>query len=111
MAAHVWDARRDREMTGQERRIAELAASDLESWALELPLGSEVRRDLQQTARAYRFSARAGAVALQAVPETQEDRAPRVLHAVSNPGVEPAPGRAGLAEAPLEVHPPPDLGA
>ena len=93
-------------MTGQERRIAELAANDLESWAVELPLGSEVRRDLQQTARAYRFSARAGAVALQAVPEAQEDRAPRTLHAVSNPG-EPA----GLAEVPLEVPPPRDLGA
>ncbi len=100
-------------MTGQERRIAELAAQDLESWALELPLGSEIRRDLQQTARAYRFAARAGAVALRAVPGTrvQEDEAPRALHAVSGPGVERAPDGAGSAEAPREVHPPLDRGA
>ena len=74
-------------MTRRERRIAELAAQDLESWARELPLGSEIRRDLQQTARAYRFAARAGAVPLEAVPESgvQEDGAPRALHAVQVP--------------------------
>ena len=59
-------------MTARERRVAELAAQDLESWARELPLGSETRRDLQQTARAYRFAARVGpnAVALRVVPDT-----------------------------------------
>lgn len=58
-------------MTGRERRIAELAAQDLENWARQLPLGSQTRRDLQQTARVYRFGARAGAktVALRAVPD------------------------------------------
>ena len=63
-------------MTARERRIAELAAQDLDSWARELPLGSETRRDLQQTARAYRFAARAGGnpVELRAVEE-QERRA------------------------------------
>ena len=74
-------------MTGQERRIAELAAQDLESWALHLPLGSETRRDLLQTARAYRFVASPGAasVALHAVPEAvpevqaTEDEPPREL--------------------------------
>ena len=59
-------------MTARERRVAELAAKDLENWARELPLGSETRRDLQQTARAYRFAARAGAnaVALRVVPDS-----------------------------------------
>ena len=58
-------------MTDRERRVAELAAKDLESWARELPFGSETRRDLQQTARAYRFAARVGesGVALRAVPD------------------------------------------
>ena len=60
------------EMTGRERRIAELAARDLDGWARELPLGSETRLDLQRTAGAYRFIARAGADAgkprLRAVP-------------------------------------------
>ena len=59
-------------MTARERRVAEFAAQDLEGWARELPLGSQTRRDLQETARAYRFIARAGArpVPLRAVPDT-----------------------------------------
>lgn len=56
-------------MTEQERRAARLAAQDLEDRALTLPLGSETRQDLQQTARAYRFVARAPASRLRAVPE------------------------------------------
>ena len=65
-------------MTARERRIAELAAQDLESWARQLPLGSETRRDLQQTARAYRFAARAGAnaVPLRAVPDARTEDEP-----------------------------------
>lgn len=80
------------EMTRQERRIAELAAQDLESWALELPLGSETRQDLQQTARVYRFAARAGPVALRAVPERRagEDRTASVGDAAWRPSPAPA---------------------
>ena len=93
-------------MTGQERRIAELAAQDMESWALELPHGSETRQDLQQTARAYRFVARAGAVALRAVPggRPQENEATRRSGAGSRPGVDRS-SRPALAEAPRELHP------
>ena len=68
---------------------AELAAQDLESWARQLPLGSETRRDLQQTARAYRFAARAGAsaVALRAVRDAgaEEGTAAGVGHAARPP--------------------------
>ena len=65
-------------MTRQERRIAELAAQDMESWALELPMGSETRRDLMNTARVYRFTARAGPPALRLVSESpaQEGEVP-----------------------------------
>lgn len=84
-------------MTGRERRIAELAAQDLESWARELPICSETRRDLQHTARAYRFAARAGTVggALRAVPDAE----PTGLagEATSLPGGDRAPDRAALA--------------
>ena len=76
-------------MTGRERRVAELAAQDLESWARQLPLGSETRRDLQQTARAYRFAARVGAsaVALRAVPDAGagEGAAAGVAHVARPP--------------------------
>ena len=74
-------------MTARERRIAELAAKDLEGWARELPIGSETRRDLQQTARAYRFAARVGdgPAQLRVVPETEP--------------------HAGAIEAPGELHP------
>lgn len=57
-------------MTRQERRVAELAAQDLESWALELPVGSETRRDLQHTARVYRFTARSGPPGLRLVSDS-----------------------------------------
>lgn len=93
-------------MTGLERRIAELAASDLESWALELPLGSETRRDLQQSARAYRFSARVGVAALRAVPETgaREDGATDTGAAWA--GGDRALDGPRLAEVPREISPP-----
>ena len=90
-------------MTARERRIAELAAQDLESWARELPLGSETRRDLQQTARVYRFAARAGAgaVALRAVPDPgAEEEAPAIARpAAPRLGADQAPDRAAPAEA------------
>lgn len=89
-------------MTRQERRIAELAAQNLVDWSRELALGSETRRDLQQTARAYRFAARAGPVALRALPgsRAQQDEAPNVRPDASRPGLERAVGRPALAEAP-----------
>ena len=65
-------------MTRQERRIAELAAQDLEDWARELPVGSETRQDLQQYARAYRFAVRTAPPELRALPggRAQQTEAP-----------------------------------
>lgn len=97
-------------MTGRERRIAELAAQDLESWARELPLGSETRRDLQQTARVYRFAARASAsaVGLRAVPDPgAEEETPASADRVRSPsGGDDALDRPALAEAPRVLDPP-----
>ena len=102
-------------MTGRERRIAELAAQDLESWARELPLGSETRRDLQQTARVYRFAARAGAsaVALRAVPNPAGDEGTpaSARRGPSLPGVDRPPAGSPLAEAPQALDRPLDRGA
>ncbi len=101
-------------MTGRERRIAELAAQDLESWARELPLGSETRRDLQQTARAYRFAARAGAgaVTLRALPgpSVKEEPSASPRHASSRPGGERAPAGSTVAEAAPTLDRPLELG-
>lgn len=73
-------------MTGRERRIAELAARDLDGWARELPLGSPTRRDLHRTADAYRLVARAGASAdpprLHAVPDARTPGEGRVADGV-----------------------------
>ena len=102
-------------MTGRERRIAELAAQDLESWARELPLGSETRRDLQQTARVYRFAARAGtgARALRAVPGpvAEEERLAPAPRSASLPGSDRAPAGPPLAEAPQGLDRPLGRGA
>ena len=101
-------------MTARERRIAELAAQDLESWARELPLGSETRRDLQQTARAYRFAARVGAntAALRAVPDNgqEEEAAAGADHAPSRAVIRAADATAS-ADASRTLHHPPDRGA
>ena len=103
-------------MTERERRVAQLAAQDLESWARELPLGSETRRDLQQTARAYRFAARAGAgagvAALQAVPDADAAEAAAAAggQVAARLGDRAADGPA-FAEAPRALRPPPDRGA
>lgn len=101
-------------MTERERRVAELAAQDLESWARELPLGSETRRDLQQTARAYRFAARVGAggAALQAVPDTRaaEDATAGAGQVRSRLSGQAADGPT-LTEAPRALRPPLDRGA
>lgn len=100
-------------MTRHERRIAELAAQDLEGWALELPLGSETRRDLQQTAQAYRFAGRAGAGDLRAVPEARgpEDQTTHAHRAMSGPGADRALDGPGLADVPREIHSRMDRGA
>lgn len=101
-------------MTARERRIAELPAKDLESWARELPIGSETRRDRQQTARAYRFAARVGtrAVDLRVVPEADPREADGSYTAVaSNPSAEQKSGEAYPPEAPRELHPPLGRGA
>jgi hypothetical protein len=103
-------------MTGRERRIAELAAQDLESWARELPLGSETRRDLQQTARVYRFAARAGAggVPLRAVPDAAADKQPAAASprdAASRPKGDRAPAGSPLVEVPRALDRPLDCGA
>ena len=102
-------------MTARERRIAELAAQDLDSWARELPLGSETRRDLQQTARAYRFVARAGGPAgtLRAVPdaEVEKELPPAVSEVTSWAGDARAPGEPALLEVPRPLDPPLDRGA
>lgn len=102
------------EMTARERRIAELAAQDLDSWARELPLGSETRRDLQQTARVYRFAARAGAssAALQPVPDAGREEAP-AGDGQSEPQSEGgrATHRLRLAEVPRALQPPLESGA
>ena len=92
-------------MTGRERLIAELAAQDLESWARQLPLGSGIRRELQQTARAYRFAARAGgrAGALRAVPDTGAEQASASVRHASRPGErapDGPPSRRGASGAP-----------
>ena len=102
-------------MTARERRIAELAAQDLESWARQLPLGSETRRDLQQTARAYRFAARAGAsaVALRAVPEARatEEPAAGKRHSASPPSGGKAADASPLDDASQALDPPLDCEA
>ena len=79
-------------MTARERRIAGLAAQDVDSWARELPLGSETRRNLRQTARGYRLAARDGAsaVALRAVPDT------RMKDEAAAGARQPGPVRGGL---------------
>jgi hypothetical protein len=98
-------------MTGRERRIAELAAQDLEAWARELPLGSETRRDLQQTARAYRLAARAGVrgIALRVVPDAgaQGEVTGTAGEAVPRTGRD----RAALTEVSRGVDRPLDHGA
>lgn len=100
-------------MTGDERRIAALAAQDLEGWALELPLGSETRRDLLQTARTYRLAAAADSVALRAVSETRprEEQASAARQAAWRPSVARASQRPDLAEASPKLHPPQEPGA
>lgn len=103
------------EMTGRERRIAELAAQDLDGWARELPVGSETRRDLEQTARVYRFAARAGAgaVALRAVPDpgAEEGAATTKRQDASHLGADQGPDRAASAEAARALDLPLDRGA
>lgn len=102
-------------MTARERRIAELAAQDLESWARQLPLGSETRRDLQQTARAYRFAARAGtsAVTLRAVPDAQarEEPAGGDRQSAAPPSGDRAAAASRLDDASQSVDSPLDCGA
>ena len=101
-------------MTARERRIAELAAKDLDGWARELPIGSETRRDLQETARAYRFAARAGAgaVGLRVVPEADPREADGSCAAGgSHLSAERRSEEPGLTEAPRELHPPLGRGA
>ena len=102
-------------MTARERRIAELAAQDLESWARELPVGSETRRDLQQTARVYRFAARAGAgaVALRAVPDPGDEEGAATIKRPDalDLAADQAPDRAASAEAARALDLPPDRGA
>ena len=97
-------------MTRRERRIAQLAAMDLDSWARELPLGSEIRRDLQQTARAYRFAASvgAGAARLRAVPEAHPTAGttPSAGGAPA-PSADRSPEERGLAA--VQVRPNPEL--
>ena len=96
-------------MTDRERRIAELAAEDLEGWARELPLGSETRRDLQQTARAYRLAARGGA-RLRAVPDAAIDERVAGPRRAPTPSAG-APERSPLTEAAESLDSPPDSGA
>ena len=101
-------------MTARERRIAELAAKDLDSWARELPIGSETRRDLQQTARAYRFAARAGAgvPTLRAVPAAGDIEAKATSTAeASHPSAEPRSREPGAIAALRELHTPAEHGA